>query len=169
MAHVRTQIRDTVAALLTSYIYDRLGIVLLDRTGGKVELNDGLLPSGSIYKMRRYALDDSKLPAICVYTTDETSSLATIGNRTLRRVINVMVEIYAKGASGTISDTVDNLCVAAEEAIAGNFSLNGLVKSCILTSTETDINVEGESSIGSARLVYAVEYVTSISAVETAR
>lgn len=147
MAHVRQQIRDRIATLVTG----------LPTTGA------------SVYKMRRYALDDAKLPAICVYTTDESSALITVGTRTLRRVINAVVEIYAKGASATIHDTIDGICVSAEEAIAADFGLNGLAKSCILTSTETDINVDGQNGIGSARLVYAVEYVTSIGDVETAR
>lgn len=147
MSHVRNQIRNRIATLVTG----------LPVTGA------------SVYKMRRYALDDSKLPAICVYTGDESSSLITVGARTLRRVINVVVEVFAKGASATISDTIDNICVSAEEAIAGDFTLNGLAKSTVLTSTETDVNIEGESGIGSARLVYAVEYVTSIDDVETAR
>lgn len=147
MSHVRTQIRNQIATLVT-----------------------GLPTTGSnVYKMRKYALDDSKLPAICVYTTDESSSLITVGTRTLRRVINVMVEVLAKGSSVTISDTIDNICISVEEAIAADFSLNGLAKSTILTSTETDVNTEGENGIGSARLVYAVEYVTSIDDVETAR
>jgi hypothetical protein len=119
--------------------------------------------------MRRYALDDAKLPAICVYTMDESSSLITIGSRTLRRVINVAIDIMIKGSSTTVSDSIDTICVSAEEAIAGDFTLNGLAKSCILTSTEIDINVEGEKSIASARLVYSVEYITSITDVETAR
>lgn len=147
MSHVRQQIRDRVATLVTG----------LPVTGA------------SVYKMRRYALDDAKLPAICVYTNDETSSLVTIGSRTLRRVINVMVEIFVKGNSTAVSDSLDSICVSAEEAIAADFTLNGLAKSCILTGTEVDINVEGEQSIGSARLVYSVEYVTSITDVETAR
>lgn len=147
MSHVRTQIRDRVATLVTG----------LPLTGANV------------YKMRRYALDDSKLPAICVYTTDESSSLITVGSRTLRRVINAIVEIYAKGSSVTVSDTIDGICISVEEAIAADFALNGLAKSCILTSTETDVNIEGENGIGTARLVYAVEYVTSIGDVETAR
>lgn len=147
MSHVRQQIRDRVATVVT-----------------------GLPTTGSnVYKTRRYALDDSKLPAICVYTMDESSSLITIGSRTLRRVINVAIDIVIKGSSTTVSDTLDTICVSAEEALAADFTLNGLAKSSVLTSTEIDVNVEGEKSIASARLVYAVEYVTSITDVETAR
>lgn len=147
MAHVRQQIRDRVATLVTG----------LPTTGANV------------YKMRRFALDDSKIPAICVYTMDESSNLITVGSRTLGRTVNVAADIIIKGSSATISDTLDDICVSAEEAIAADFHLNGLAKSCILTDTNITINVEGERSVASARLVYTVDYVTSISDVETAR
>lgn len=147
MAHVRKQIRDRIATLVTG----------LSTTGS------------SVYKMRRYALDDEKLPALCVYTMDESSNLVTVGTRTLRRVINVAVQAFVKGSSTTVSDTLDTICVEVEEAIAADFNLNGLAKSCILASTEIDINVEGEQSIASAAMVYSVEYITLINDVETAR
>ena len=147
MAHVRQQIRDRVATLVTG----------LPTTGANV------------YKMRRFALDDSKIPAICVYTMDESSNLITVGSRTLGRTVNVAADIIIKGSSATISDTLDDICVSAEEAIAADFHLNGLAKSCILTDTNITINVEGERSVASARLVYTVDYVTSITDVETAR
>lgn len=147
MAHVRQQIRDRIATLVTG----------LTTTGA------------SVYKMRRYALDDAKLPALCVYTMDESSNLITVGTRTLRRVINVAVQAFVKGGSTAVSDTIDTICTEVEEAIAADFTLNGLAKSCILTSTEIDINVEGEKSIATASLVYSVEYITLINDVETAR
>lgn len=147
MSHVRQQIRDRIATLVTS----------LPSTGNNV------------YKMRRYALDDSKLPAILVYTMDESSSLITIGNRTVQRIINVSVEILCTGTSTTIQDTIDGLCVNVEEAIGNDYQLNGLAKSCILTSTEIDIVTDGEKPISSARLVFACEYITAINDVETAR
>lgn len=147
MSHVRQQIRDRMATVAASV--------------------PGF--TTSVYKMRRYALDDDKLPAVLVYTADESSRMITIGTRTLRRVINVMVEVLAKGSSITVHNTIDGYCVSLEEAIAADFTLNGLAKSCILTATETDVNIEGERAVGSARMVYAVEYVTSIDDVETAR
>lgn len=147
MAHVRQQIRDRIATTLTG----------LPGTGANV------------YKMRRYAIDDGKLPIIAVYTVDENSSLITIGSRTLRRVVNVGIEIVAKGASTSIADTIDGYTTNVEEALANDFTLNGLAKSCLLTSSTIDVNVEGEKAVGTARLVYAVEYITAIDDVETAR
>lgn len=147
MAHIHQQIRDHVATQVNAI---------------------GTL-TGKVYKMRNHAIDDAKLPAAVVYTNTQQSSVITIGMMTARGSLELVVEIYVKGASATISDTLDELCVLVENALAADFTVNGLAKSCVLTGTEIDINVEGERAIASARLVYAVEYVTSIGDVETAQ
>jgi hypothetical protein len=147
MAHMNQQIRDRVAAII------------------------GALPffSGRVYKMRSYALDEAKLPAAVVYTNRQSSSLVSIGFRTLQGSLNLTVDIHIKGFSATIVNEIDDACVLIEDAIGSDFSLNGLVKSCVLTETDVDINVEGEKPTASARLSYVAEYVTSIADVETPR
>lgn len=144
MTHVRQQIRDRVATVLA-----------------------GVGPT--IYKMRKYALDEERLPAICVATADETSALVTIGARTLRRDVSLVIDVVAQGLSTAIYETIDGYCADIEAAIAADFTLNGLVKSAILTGTETDVNVEGKKAIGSASMTYAVSYVTTIEDAETAQ
>jgi hypothetical protein len=79
------------------------------------------------------------------------------------------VDIHIKGSNATIVNEIDDACVLIEDAIGSDFSLNGLVKSCVLTETDVDINVEGEKPTASARLSYVAEYVTSIADVETPR
>jgi len=147
MAHINQQIRDRVADII------------------------GALPffSGRVYKMRSYALDEAKLPAAVVYTNSQSSSLVSIGFRTLRGTLNLTVDIHIKGSSATIVNQIDDACVLIEDAIGSDFSLNGLVKSCVLTETDVDINVEGEKPTASARLSYVAEYVTSVADVETPR
>lgn len=147
MAHMNQQIRDRVADII------------------------GALPffSGRVYKMRSYALDEAKLPAAVVYTNSQSSSLVSIGFRTLQGSLNLTVDIHIKGSSATIVNAIDDACVLIEDAIGSDFSLNGLVKSCVLTETDVDINVEGEKPTASARLSYVAEYVTSIADVETPR
>jgi hypothetical protein len=147
MAHMNQQIRDRVANII------------------------GALPffSGRVYKMRSYALDEAKLPAAVVYTNSQSSSLVSIGFRTLQGSLNLTVDIHIKGSSATIVNEIDDACVLIEDAIGSDFSLNGLVKSCVLTETDVDINVEGEKPTASARLSYVAEYVTSIADVETPR
>ena len=147
MAHMNQQIRDRVANII------------------------GALPffSGRVYKMRSYALDEAKLPAAVVYTNSQSSSLVSIGFRTLQGSLNLTVDIHIKGSNATIVNEIDDACVLIEDAIGSDFSLNGLVKSCVLTETDVDINVEGEKPTASARLSYVAEYVTSIADVETPR
>jgi hypothetical protein len=147
MAHLNTQIRDHIAATI------------------------GALPffSGKVYEMRSYAIDDAKLPACVVYTNRQASKMSTIGFKTSIASLEVIIDIHIKGSSATIVNDVDDACVLIEDALGADFTLGGLAKSCILTESDVDISVEGEKPIASARLSYAVEYVTNIADLETAR
>lgn len=147
MAHINNQIRDQMATIIGA-----LGFF-----------------TGRVYKMRSYALDDEKLPAAVIYTNTQNSSLATIGTKTSIGSLEVSVEIFIKGSSSTIVNQIDNACVLIEDAIGSDFQLSGLVKSCILSQSEVDINVEGEKPVANARLSYAVQYVTLLSDLETPR
>jgi hypothetical protein len=147
MSHINNQIRDRIADII------------------------GALPffSGRVYKMRSYALDDEKLPAAVIYTNRQTNSLATIGTKTSMGSLQVFVEIFIKGQSSTIINQIDDACVLIEDAIGSDFQLSGLVKSCILSESDVDINVEGEKPVANARLSYAVQYVTLLADLETPR
>lgn len=147
MAHIHNQIRDRVATLI------------------------GALPffSGRVYKMRSYALDDAKLPAAVVYTNSASTSLVTIGMKTLLGTMQIIVDLHVRGDSATIANQIDDASALVEDAIGADFQLNGLAKSCVLDSVAITIGVEGEKPVASARLSYAVEYVTVISDLETPR
>ena len=129
MSHIHQQIRD--------YVATQLGAI-------------GMF-SGRVYKMRSYALNAEKLPAVVVYTNTQQSNPITI----------------VKGASNAISDDLDAACVLVENVMGGIFDLNGLAKSCVLSTTEINVNVEGGQSVASAALVYAVDYVTLSADTET--
>lgn len=162
MPHVRQQIRDHVATLLTGLIYDRFGIVLLDRTGSQISDNNSILGTGTIYKYRRYALDESQLPALLVYTPSEDVQLATIGNRTLGRVADLRIDIINKGLSTSIFENIEQFCAEIARAIQEDYDLGGLAKSCILTQTDISVNTSGEKAIGTGKMFFNVTYVTAI-------
>lgn len=162
MAHVRQQIRDYVATLLIDLIYDRFGIVILDRSGSQISSNESILSTGTIYKYRRYALDDSKLPALIVYTPSEDVSLATIGERTLTRTLELRVDIINKGASTSIFENVEEFCAEMARAVEEDYDLGGLAKSCILVQTDIGVDTSGESAIGTGKLFFNVNYTTAI-------
>jgi len=147
MVHVRHQIRDRIASVVTSA---------------------ATLVNQRVYTTRVYPLTAANLPAITVYTGSETSALQTMGARTLMRNLDVAVDIYVRATTNTDSD-VDAIAVQIEEAVANDFTVNGLAKSVVLTSTDIDFNAEAEQPIGIARLTFSVSYITAINDVKTAR
>jgi hypothetical protein len=147
MAHVRKSIRDRMESIL------KTGVTSV---------------SNRVYASRVYPLTGPDLPALAVYTASESSGLQTMGVRTLARELSLSVDAYVR-VNDTFDDTIDALCVEIEETIAADYTLNGLVKDTILTSTEIDFDGEAERPVGVARLTYTIRYVTTIGDVETAR
>lgn len=147
MAHVRKQIRDRFEALLSA---------------------GATLATGGVYASRVYPLTEAKLPALTIYAGSETSGLETMGAKTLARDLSLIVDAYVR-VTDTFDDAIDALCVQVEEAIAADYSLNGLAKNTVLTSTEIDFDGEAERPVGVARMTFTIRYVTSIGDVETAR
>ena len=84
------------------------------------------------------------------------------------RALSVTVDAYVR-VTDKFDDDVDALCVQIEEAIANDFTVNGLAKDAVLTSTEIDFSGDAEQPVGVARLTFVVRYVTAINDVETAK
>lgn len=147
MAHVRKQIRDKFSQILSA------GVPLV---------------SSRVYGSRVYPLTEAKLPAITVYTGGEASELNTMGLKTLSRTLSVSVDVYAR-ATQTLDDDLDAICVQVENAIAAQYTLNGLSKNTVLSSTDIDFSGDAEQPVGVARLTFDVLYHTSIDDAETAR
>ena len=162
MAHVRQQIRDYVATLLTGFIYDRFGIVLRDRAGNQLTDGDSILGTGTIYKFRRYALDESQLPALCVYTTSDITNLATIGERKLEHSLELRVDIINKGSSLNIFENIEQFAADLAQVVGEDYDFGGLAKSCVLTSSDFAVQTTGEKAVGTGKLIFDVRYMTAI-------
>lgn len=164
MSHVRQQIRDYAADLLVKFIYDRFQIVILDRfgIGLKERQNLQVLNTGTLYKFRKYALDDDQLPALIVYTTNDVTNLATMGSRTLSHNLELRVDVINKGSSVSIFENIESFCAELNSAIEADYSFNGLVKSCVLTQSDFSVNTTGEKAIGTGKMIFEVRYITAI-------
>jgi len=164
MSHVRQQIRDYAATLLVKFIYDRFGIVIQDRfnIGVSPRVDGTLLSTGTLYKFRRYALDDAQLPALLVYTTNDITNLATMGNRKLSHSLELRVDVINKGSSLNIFENIEQFCAELNGAIEADYSFNGLVKSCVLTQSDFSVDTTGEKAIGTGKMIFDVNYMTSI-------
>ena len=164
MSHVRQQIRDYVATLLVRFIYDRFSIVIQDRFNADLEERTltPFLDTGTLYKFRKYALDDEKLPALIVYTTNDSTNLATMGNRTLSHNLELRVDVINKGSSVNIFENIEGFCAELNGAIEADYTLASLVKSCVLTQSDFTVDTTGEKAIGTGKMIFDVKYMTAI-------
>jgi len=147
MAHVRKQIRDKVADLLKA--------------------NVGLVRR-RVYTTRVHPLNDTNLPAISVYTGTETSQRLQAGVTDMIRELSLEIDCYVRETS-SFDDDVDAIAVQVEEAMATKFTLDGLAKFTVLTSTQIQFDGDADQILGVAKLTYSVQYVTPINDVETAK
>ena len=144
--HVRQQIREKIGATLT-----------------------GLTTTGSnVFESRVYPLENANLPALIIYTKEESSEPIVIGTqRVMSRELSVVVEGYAK-ATSNFDDTIDTISKEVEAAIAADRTLDGLAKDTYLESTEIEFNAEGEKPLGYVSLTFLTNYYVKENAPDVA-
>ena len=145
MAHIRKSIREHVVTTVTS----------LSTTGSNV------------YETRYFPLQTGNLPALIVYTLDETIEDYTIGQntRTQLRSLNLIIEAHCRGTAN-IDDTLDTIAEEVEEAMVTDISRGGNAKDTKLVSTEVDFDTASQKT-GLMRLTYLISYNTVENAVQT--
>ena len=145
MAHIRKTIREHVVTTIT-----------------------GLSTTGSnVYETRYFPLQTGNLPALIVYTLDETVEDYTIGQntRTQFRALNLIIEAHCRGTAN-IDDTLDTIAEEVEEAMVTDISRGGNAKDTKLVSTEVDFDTASQKT-GLMRLTYLISYNTIENAVQT--
>ena len=145
MAHNRKSIREHVVTTVTS----------LSTTGSNV------------YETRYFPLQTGNLPALIVYTLDETVEDYTLGQntRTQFRALNLIIEAHCRGTAN-IDDTLDTIAEEVEEAMVTDISRGGNAKDTKLVSTEVDFDTASQKT-GLMRLTYLISYNTVENAVQT--
>ena len=144
MAHIRKTIREHVVTTVTS----------LSTTGSNV------------YETRYFPLQTGNLPALIVYTLDETVEDYTIGQntRTQLRSLNLIIEAHCRGTAN-IDDTLDTIAEEVEEAMVADITRGGNAKDTKLVSTEVDFDTASQKT-GLMRLTYLITYNTVENAVQ---
>jgi hypothetical protein len=138
MAHARQTIREQVGTTLT-----------------------GLTTTGSnVFQSRVYPLQESNLPALLIYTKEESSEAIVMGsNRVIERELTLAVEAYVKTNSNS-DDTIDTIAEEVETAIGADSTLNNKAKDVFLVSTDINYVGEGENPVAVATLNFLVSYCT---------
>ena len=144
MAPVRKAIREQVVTAITS----------LSTTGSNV------------YETRYFPLQTGNLPALLVYTLDETVEDYTIGQntRTQHRSLNLIIEAHCRGTAN-IDDTLDTIAEEVEEAMVTDITRGGNAKDTKLVSTEIEFDTASQKT-GLMRLTYLISYNTVENAVQ---
>jgi hypothetical protein len=139
--HVRRQIREAVAALLTG----------LTTTGANV------------FQSRLQPLPDNKLPALKIITDAEQLEPLDISGNFVNRSLTVGVIAVAKAVSD-VDDVIDEIIKEVEIKLATDRTLSGLVKDIVLVSIDIDMSGETEKNTGQAIMNFTANYFTTVAA-----
>jgi len=138
MAHIRKLIRDNIVTTLTG----------LTTTGTKV------------YRSRLYALAESKLPCLAIYTNTEATEYLTMREpRTQQRALDVSVEAYVK-ATANYDNTIDDICSEVEQALYTDTTRGGYAKDTQVTGVNVEMSIDGDQPIALATINVNVIYNT---------
>ena len=144
--HLRRQIRERAATTLT-----------------------GLTTTGSnVFQSRVYPMESAGLPGLCIYTTEETVEMQSMGaTRHVSRDLTLIVEGYATD-SANVDDTLDQIGKEIEIAMSGDITLNDLAQDSYLSSVEITLSGDGTTGIGKITHSYTVVYQNAENAPDAA-
>lgn len=144
--HVRQQLREAAATALTG----------LTTTATRV------------YTSRIRQLQDTNLPALRVYTTEETVEAATIHGPTLQeRAITLEVHGVAK-ATNDVDDTLDTIAKEVETVLAGGLTVGGKSIRIGYAGAVVELEGEGERTRGQVTMTFTATVFTAANAPDVA-
>ncbi len=136
MSHSRKLIRDQVVSILS-----------------------GQTDAGTnVYANRQTSLWETELPAILVYTKQETAESRDNSGSQYIRTLHLLVEIKAE-ATSLVDDALDEIALDVEGLFAANRSLNGTALSSELKSTDITLDSGSEKQTGVAILTYEIKSI----------
>jgi len=120
----------------------------------------GLTTTGSnVFTSRVYALPQVALPALCIYTKDESSEYISMTSpRTIERNLNLTVEIYVAANQNT-DNTIDKICDEIESEIYNDVTIAGNAKDVIVSTVDVDFDGDGEVPVARATMNLTIIYL----------
>jgi hypothetical protein len=114
----------------------------------------GLSTTGSnVFEGRVYPVEESKLPCLLVYDSEEEIDAVTLspaGTRTMLAILTVTIEGYAQGGDGaTVLDTLAGIQKEVQIAMAGDININSLAGDSVPISADISLSGEGSKPSGS--------------------
>lgn len=132
--HCRQQIRDAVIAQLKTD-----------------------LPNYTVLNTRALAIEQNQIPALSVYTEDETIAKSNLSG-IVERTLVLRVEIYRSGSR--VYDLLDSDMEKVEPSVLTALGTLELMDEPVLDRVEISISDESNARLGAARCEYTVRYRT---------
>ncbi len=121
------------------------------------------LAEDHVYDSRVKPLFDQHLPALLVYSRDEKileNQYDGDGFFPYKRQLDISIEGILSN-SIDLDEKIDVLALDIEQALLG-FEISGFMNAVIkMTSTETDVVIDGARCFGAVRINYTVTYYTA--------
>lgn len=112
----------------------------------------------NVYSNRVSALWRSDLPSISIYLTDETATPRDLRQSSYVRTGTLVFQILA-AATENLDHQLDTIADQIESITGADPSLKGTVQGFLLQSSESELNTEGTTPIGTLSLIYQVTYI----------
>lgn len=124
------------------------------------ELLAGATNAGaSVFASRARAVFANELPAILVYSREETVTIYNASPRELQHVLTLVIEIAAT-ADEELDDLLDDIAQQVIDRLNEYQTLDGTASDRVLTGSQLQIVGEGENQHGACALTYEVTYYT---------
>lgn len=121
-----------------------------------------LVASGRVHIGKWGAIDQEKLPAICILTLQESIEPDTMGSRgKMLHTLDLLIECYAAETSSKIEEVLDGLSESVKTALYGSGTLSGTCEDILPTSVTYDINGDGAKPLGCAECHFSVLYYST--------
>lgn len=137
MAHARQQIRGAVVDAIKSAVAE---------------------VDNRVYPNRVKVLADIHLPAVCVYTMNETQE--RLSNEVVQRSVDINIECVVK-ESDTYDNTLDDIAVGVETALKNVSNAGTVVQYINPVSHEITMQIEGEKPIAKLTILAQAVYTTA--------
>jgi hypothetical protein len=130
------------------------------REAVKAKLIAAATVAGSrVYENRMLPWRVAELPAIALYTDEESSQHNDSAPRELERTLSLAIEAGAS-ANDNVDDTLDAFAQQIERAMHADETFSGVCEDSWLAATELVISVDGNRPIAMLRMIYTVRYYT---------
>ena len=114
-----------------------------------------------ILSMRSIPSSIEHLPIALIYPKNESVTRFDEAPKRYLRSLNIMIEIITTDDNDEcLSEQLDDLSAAVEQAIENDTEIEAVVESIELTSVVYDSEGDGQSPVGTAVLNYQINYVT---------